>query len=67
ILWETLYADSILCKTMIINLSLALRSLRTVRNLWLELGKALRTSYGPLLDNNDYGTLGNFSNPMYDP
>lgn len=26
-----------------------------------------RTSYGPLLDSNDYGTLGNFSNPMYDP
>uniref|UniRef100_A0A4W6E508 Uncharacterized protein n=1 Tax=Lates calcarifer TaxID=8187 RepID=A0A4W6E508_LATCA len=25
-----------------------------------------RPSYGPLVD-SDYGTLGNFSNPMYDP
>ncbi|KAF0031243.1 hypothetical protein F2P81_015798 [Scophthalmus maximus] len=28
--------------------------------------KIRRTSYGPLLD-RDYGTLGNFSNPMYNP
>uniref|UniRef100_A0A7N8XLC0 Uncharacterized protein n=1 Tax=Mastacembelus armatus TaxID=205130 RepID=A0A7N8XLC0_9TELE len=29
--------------------------------------KIRRVSYGPLLDSNDYGTLVNFSNPMYDP
>ncbi|KAF3702317.1 Prostate androgen-regulated mucin-like protein 1 -like protein [Channa argus] len=28
--------------------------------------KIRRTSYGPLLDSNDYGTLGNFSNPIYE-
>lgn len=26
-----------------------------------------RSSYGPLVESSDYGTLGNFSNPMYDP
>ncbi|KAK2818858.1 hypothetical protein Q5P01_024419 [Channa striata] len=28
--------------------------------------KIRRTSYGPLLDSSDYGTLGNFSNPIYE-
>uniref|UniRef100_A0A8C5GZM1 Uncharacterized protein n=1 Tax=Gouania willdenowi TaxID=441366 RepID=A0A8C5GZM1_GOUWI len=26
-----------------------------------------RTSYGPLLDSSDFSSVGNFSNPMYDP
>ncbi|XP_054878261.1 prostate androgen-regulated mucin-like protein 1 [Poeciliopsis prolifica] len=29
--------------------------------------KFRRTSYGPLLDGHEHGSLGNFTNPMYDP
>uniref|UniRef100_A0A3Q2CZW0 Uncharacterized protein n=1 Tax=Cyprinodon variegatus TaxID=28743 RepID=A0A3Q2CZW0_CYPVA len=26
-----------------------------------------RTSYGPLMESFDHGSIGNFPNPMYDP
>uniref|UniRef100_A0A8C6KLE0 Uncharacterized protein n=1 Tax=Nothobranchius furzeri TaxID=105023 RepID=A0A8C6KLE0_NOTFU len=39
----------------------------SAKSLCFSLVPFRRESYGPLLESSDYGTLGNFSNPMYDP